>query len=90
MDSSEKKSSVPTEPRRDDIHEASIEEAYTAGIKPTLQNIDHDDAADLFAGTEDVFEYTEKEATWVRWKLDLILLSMVLSSAIVVPVSKSH
>jgi hypothetical protein len=32
----------------------------------------------MFAGTEDSFEYTDREATWVRWNLDLILLTMVL------------
>lgn len=45
--------------------------------KEAIQSIDHDDAAELFAGTEDSFEYTDKEASWVRWKLDLILLTMV-------------
>jgi MFS transporter, ACS family, allantoate permease len=62
------------------IHEPGTEEAFTSEIKETIQNVDHDDAADLFAGSEEVFEYTDKEATWVRWKLDLILLSMVRDS----------
>jgi ACS family allantoate permease-like MFS transporter len=57
--------------------DAGVEEAYTADIKETIQNVDHDDAADLFAGSEDSFHYTDKEAVCVRWKLDLILLSMV-------------
>jgi hypothetical protein len=64
------------------IHGPGIEEAFTSEIKETIQNVDHDDAADLFAGSEEVFEYTDKEATWVRWKLDLILLSMVRDSQI--------
>jgi len=62
------------------IHESGVEEAgevFTAEIKATIQNVDHDDAADLFAGSEDTFQYTCKEATKVRWKLDLILLTMV-------------
>jgi len=63
------------------VHQPGAE-GYTADIKETIKNVDHDDAADLFAGTEDVFEYTAKEATWVRWKLDLILLSMVLYNQI--------
>ncbi|KAN0112527.1 putative pantothenate transporter [Hyaloscypha variabilis] len=65
------------------VHQPDAEEGYTADIKETIHNVDHDDAADLFAGTEDVFEYTAKEATWVRWKLDLILLSMMTISYIV-------
>jgi ACS family allantoate permease-like MFS transporter len=77
MASSEKGASPVSDNKVSIIHQPGVEEAYTADIKETIQNVDRDDAADLFAGTENVFEYTEKEATWVRWKLDLILLSMV-------------
>lgn len=77
MNSSEKHQPLPGDNPVNTIHEAGIEEAYTSDIKATIQNVDHDDAADLFDGTEDTFEYTDKEAAWVRWKLDLILLSMV-------------
>lgn len=59
--------------------ETRVEQTDILDTKEALRNTDHDDAADLFAGTEDSFEYTEKEATWVRWKLDLILLTMVFS-----------
>lgn len=48
--------------------------------KEAIKSVDHDDAVELFAGTEDSFEYTDKEASWVRWKLDLILLTMVRPS----------
>jgi ACS family allantoate permease-like MFS transporter len=46
-------------------------------FKDTTNNDDYDDAADIFADTADMFQYTDKEADWVRWKVDLILLPMV-------------
>jgi ACS family allantoate permease-like MFS transporter len=60
--------------------EAQVERTDIVDTKEAFRNTDHDDAADLFAGAEDSFEYTDKEASWVRWKLDLILLTMVFSS----------
>lgn len=57
--------------------ETRIDQTDILDTKEALRNTDHDDAADLFAGTEDSFEYTDKEAIWVRWKLDLILLTML-------------
>ncbi|KAJ9137556.1 Pantothenate transporter [Pleurostoma richardsiae] len=64
---------VTTAPR-----DPEVEEAYTADIKGAIQNNDHDDAADLFAGSDEVFQYTDKEASIVRWKLDLILLPIMM------------
>jgi hypothetical protein len=55
---------------------------YTANIKETIYNVDHDDAEGLFAGSEDTFQYTEKEASKVRSKLDLILLTIVRSDPV--------
>lgn len=49
----------------------------TGTLKDTTNHDDYDDAADIFADTADMFQYTEKEANWVRWKVDLILLPMV-------------
>ena len=40
----------------------------------------HDDALDIFDGDAESFEYTQKEANWVCWKIDLILLPMVSNS----------
>jgi len=42
-----------------------------------LHNQQHDDSAELFAGDTFAFEYTEEEATRVRWKLDVTMLAMV-------------
>lgn len=61
----------------DNIQGLPAEETCTSEIKAAAGNVDHDDAAELFTSIEEVFEYTAKEASWVRWKLDLILLSMV-------------
>ncbi len=58
-------------------HDPDVEEAYTADIKGAIPNTNHDDAADLFASSEDVFQYTKAEASKVRWKLDLIILLIV-------------
>lgn len=57
--------------------EAPVKKEDIVDIKEEIRKVDQDDAAYLFAGTEDSFEYTDKEATKVRWKLDLILLTMV-------------
>ena len=64
---------VANVPTRD----TEVEEAYTGDIKGAIQTTNHDDAADIFAGSEEVFQYTDKEASVVRWKLDLILLPIV-------------
>ncbi|GJN74900.1 allantoate permease [Purpureocillium lilacinum] len=45
-----------------------------------LHNQQHDDSAELFAGDTFAFEYTEEEATRVRWKLDLTMLAMMTMS----------
>ena len=58
-------------------HGNETEEAYTSDIKGAIQTADHDDAADIFAGSDEVFQYTDSEASVVRWKLDLILLPIV-------------
>lgn len=39
-----------------------------------------DDAWDLFGGHPEGIEYTVKEANWVRWKIDLILMPMVIQT----------
>lgn len=80
MYSSEKQTTdaaLATESTVNAVHDTGVEVGYPAGIKETIHNIDHDDAADLFAGSEDAFQYTEKEFARVRWKLDLILLTMM-------------
>ena len=45
-------------------------------IEEKTRGVEHDDAAELFAG-EDAFEYTPEEATKVLRKLDFVLLPMV-------------
>jgi hypothetical protein len=77
MDISEKGQAAPANPADTTIHKTVVENMPVLDLKECIHNVDQDDAADLFAGAEDVFEYTEKEATKVLWKLDLILLSMV-------------
>lgn len=59
-----------------------LHEVLQSDIEKTTRGVEHDDAADLFAGTGDVFEYTDAEAVKVRWKLDLILMSMMTFSYI--------
>ncbi|KAJ6440130.1 allantoate permease [Purpureocillium lavendulum] len=49
-------------------------------MEKPIQKQQHDDSAELFAGESLSFEYTEEEATKVRWKLDLILLAMMTLS----------
>ena len=80
MDDFEKQLPQPGEDSSAVAREAHVEKPDIVDTKEAIQATDHDDAAGLFAGTEDSFEYTEKEATWVRWKLDLILLTMVCHS----------
>jgi ACS family allantoate permease-like MFS transporter len=77
MNTSEKPPIAAYDHDLNQVHEAQVEGADALGVKRAIDNIDHDDAAELFSGEEDSFYYTDKEASWVRWKLDLILLSMV-------------
>lgn len=79
MDDFEKQLPRPGDDSTGAVRKAHVENEVV-DRKEAVQITGHDDAAELFAGTEDSFEYTEKEATWVRWKLDLILLTMVCSS----------
>lgn len=58
------------------IHEHTVDINVSA-IEEKTRGVEHDDAADLFAGESEVFEYTEEEATRVLRKLDFILLPMV-------------
>jgi hypothetical protein len=76
MNSSEKTPAAPTDPHDPTLQNTNLEE-LPADVKEGIHNVDQDDAVDLFAGTEEIFGYTDKEATRVRWKLDLILLSTV-------------
>ncbi|RFU28963.1 hypothetical protein B7463_g7369, partial [Scytalidium lignicola] len=56
--------------------ETNIVAEETASEKVVTR--DHDDALDLFRGEDiDSFEYTEKEASAVRWKIDLIILPLL-------------
>lgn len=77
MDDSEKQQPIPGHDAQGAVEEANVKNVDIVETKEAIRSTDHDDAAELFSGTEDSFEYTEKEATWVRWKLDLILLTMV-------------
>lgn len=54
-------------------------EVFASAIEEKTRGVEHDDAAELFAGTGEVFQYTAREASRVRWKLDLILLVMVIA-----------
>lgn len=38
----------------------------------------HDDALDFLRATDEGFTYTDKEARRVKWKIDLILMPMLL------------
>lgn len=76
MDDSEKQQPTPGHDALGAVEETNVKIADIVETKEAIRSTDHDDAAELFSGAEDSFEYTEKEATWVRWKLDLILLTM--------------
>lgn len=55
-------------------------EVHPTVLKETVPDQDYDDAVDLFADDNAgfAFEYSAKEAKRVLWKLDLILLPLVL------------
>ncbi|KAH8693888.1 putative pantothenate transporter [Talaromyces proteolyticus] len=58
-------------------HGATTITSTAQDAKVPVQNGDYDDAANLFAAAGDNFFYTKDEARLVRWKLDIILLTMM-------------
>ncbi len=85
MGSLEKGATISDDTIGQSAHQAPVEEGFTSEFKEGVQRLDHDDAANLFAGSEDTFQYDDSEARRVRWKLDLILLPMVGWTSILSP-----
>lgn len=60
---------------------ATHNENAEAGLAGKMEGQSHgtqqDDSANLFLGDDSVFEYTDQKGNAVRWKLDLVLLSIV-------------
>lgn len=71
----------PITPTQAEMEKESAEHIHVEG-KPTDMPSSHDNALDIFDGRPEEFVYTSKEATRVRWKIDLIMLPMVKLSHI--------
>lgn len=62
------------------MEEKRVVEDTTFTKAQLVDERDQDDTAKFIESDGDVFEYSQKEAAIVRWKLDLILLPMVFVS----------